>query len=363
MKKYSLNCSICDVRQSNNSISNIFCDCNRKALLYCEDISINNINPIESIKNSKNLISLGEGNTPLVKLEKIGEKLGLNKLFAKLEFMSPTGSFKDRGSALVVSVAKREKVKEFVEDSSGNAGASLSAYAAAANIKAHIFVPDTAGKGKLDQISIFGAKLHKISGPRENSTIEAKKFSEKNDIPYISHNLSPYFSEGMKSFAYEIYNEIKEIDHIIFPTGNGSLLLGTWRGYKDIMKSNKTILPKLHVAQSKNIEPIVAKLNSKKWKFDIHKKTLASGISVSNPPRINEIIQAVKSSAGEGVSSTDEEALIWHDILAKEEGIFSEITCAFVFPALEKLIRNKKIKKDETILLPITGSGLKEPIL
>ncbi|RZP17012.1 MAG: pyridoxal-phosphate dependent enzyme [Chloroflexi bacterium] len=363
MQKYSLRCSICDTKQSNNSISNIFCDLNCKALLYCDDVSKNKINPIESIKNSINSISLGEGNTPLVKLEKIGEKLGLDKLFAKLEFMSPTGSFKDRGSALVMNVAKNEKVKEFVEDSSGNAGASLSAYAAAANIKAHIFVPDSAGKGKLDQISIFGAELHKISGPRENSTIEAKKFSKKNDIPYISHNLSPYFSEGMKSFAYEIFNELKTIDHIIFPTGNGSLLLGTWRGYKDLSEIHKNKFPKLHVAQSKNIEPIVSKLNNKKWHFDIDKKTLASGISVSNPPRIDEIIQAVRFTKGEGISSTDEEALIWHDILAKEEGIFSEITCAFVFPALEKLIKDKKIKKDETILLPITGSGLKEPIL
>ena len=139
MQKYSLRCSICDTTQSNNSISNIFCDLNCKALLYCDDVSKNKINPIESIKNSINSISLGEGNTPLVKLEKIGEKLGLDKLFAKLEFMSPTGSFKDRGSALVMNVAKNEKVKEFVEDSSGNAGASLSAYAAAANIKAHIW--------------------------------------------------------------------------------------------------------------------------------------------------------------------------------------------------------------------------------
>ena len=84
MKKYSLNCSICDITQSNNSISNIFCDCNRKALLYCEDISINNINPIESIKNSKNSISLGEGNTPLVKLEKIGEKGNKSSASSKL---------------------------------------------------------------------------------------------------------------------------------------------------------------------------------------------------------------------------------------------------------------------------------------
>ena len=166
-----------------------------------------------------------KGARKIVKLEKIGEKLGLNNIYGKLEFISPTGSFKDRGSVLVVNIAKKENIRDFVEDSSGNAGASLSAYAALGKIKAHIFVPETACKGKVDQISIFGSELHKISGPRENSTIEAKLFAKKNNIPYLSHNLSPYFSEGMKSFAYEINESIGSIDHMIFPTGNGSLLL------------------------------------------------------------------------------------------------------------------------------------------
>lgn len=360
MQSYSLKCYKCNVVQKDNSISRIFCENGCSELLVCEDISKLKQDPLVSLKNDKESFTLGEGNTPIIPLEKIGRKLGLNNLFAKLEFMSPTGSFKDRGSSLVINIAKKEKVSEFVEDSSGNAGASLSAYAGASNIKAHIFVPETAGQGKLDQISIFGAELHKIAGPRESSTIAAKNFSEKNIIPYLSHNLSAYFSEGMKSFAYETYADLGEVDHIIFPTGNGSLLLGTWRGFLDISNDKKCRLPKLHAAQSKAIEPIVAEHNQTKWTFDPSITTIASGISVSNPPRLYEIVEAVKNSKGTSSSSSDQEALKWHEILAKEEGVFSEKTCAFSFSTLEKLVREGVIGKNEKVVIPITGSGLKE---
>ncbi len=360
MQSYSLKCYKCNVIQNDNSIKRIYCEKGCNELLVCEDISEKRIDPLVSIKNDPESFSLGEGNTPIIPLQKIGRKLGLSNLFAKLEFMSPTGSFKDRGSSLVINVARKEKVSQFVEDSSGNAGASLSAYAGASNINAHIFVPETAGQGKLDQISIFGAELHKISGPRENSTTAAKEFSEKNNIPYLSHNLSPYFSEGMKSFAYEIYSNLGEVEHIIFPTGNGSLLLGTWRGFLDISEYKNVNLPKLHAAQSKAIEPIVAAYNHTKWTFDTKNTTVASGISVSNPPRLNEIVDTLKNSNGSASSSYDQEALKWHEILAKEEGIFSEKTCAFSFSSLEKLVTENAIKKDETVLIPITGSGLKE---
>ena len=360
MQTYSLKCYKCNVTQNDNSISRIFCEKGCNELLICEDISPMKQDPLQSMRDDEESFSLGEGSTPLIPLNKIGKRLGLEKLFAKLEFMSPTGSFKDRGSSLVINIARKERVAEFVEDSSGNAGASLSAYAGATDIKAHIFVPDSAGKGKLDQISIFGAKLHKIEGPRENSTIAAKDYSKKNNIPYLSHNLSPYFSEGMKSFAYEIYSEFGEVDHIIFPTGNGSLLLGTWRGFIDISENSNLSLPKLHAAQSSIIEPIVAEFSQKKWNFDPSSKTIASGISVSNPPRLIEIVDAIKNSDGSATSSSDNEALIWHEILAKEEGIYSEKTCAFSFATLEKLVKSGIIKKNEKIIIPITGSGLKE---
>ena len=138
MQTYSLKCYKCNVTQNDNSISRIFCEKGCNELLICQDISPMKQDPLQSMKDDEESFSLGEGSTPLIPLNKIGKRLGLEKLFAKLEFMSPTGSFKDRGSSLVINIARKERVAEFVEDSSGNAGASLSAYAGATDIKAHI---------------------------------------------------------------------------------------------------------------------------------------------------------------------------------------------------------------------------------
>ena len=122
------------------------------------------------LHNSASAITLGEGNTPCVQLSAIGRLLGLRQLYAKLEFLNPTGSFKDRGTAVMVSVAREHGITELVEDSSGNAGASVAAYAAEAGIKAHIFAPSTAPQAKLKQISVYGAQAHLIDGPRAAST-------------------------------------------------------------------------------------------------------------------------------------------------------------------------------------------------
>ena len=154
-----------------------------------------------------NAISMGEGGTPTVAIRNIGERLGAERLYAKLEMMNPTGSFKDRGTAVLMSIAAESGVKEVVEDSSGNAGASVAAYAARAGIRAHIFAPASAPAAKLDQISVYGATTHLIEGNRQDVTDAAMEFAECNSMVYASHNLSPYFTEGTKSFAYEISDQ------------------------------------------------------------------------------------------------------------------------------------------------------------
>ncbi|MEE8487831.1 MAG: pyridoxal-phosphate dependent enzyme, partial [Gemmatimonadota bacterium] len=187
--------------------------------------------PVEDLATTN---SLGEGDTPVVSLESTADELGIDWLWAKLEFMAPTGSFKDRGSAVLTTMGRYLGVTEFAEDSSGNAGASLSAYSAAAGLKAHIFAPASAATGKLDQIEIFGATLHKIEGPRQAATDAAEAFVAEQDMVYMSHNLSPYFSEGMKSASYELVEVLDdEIEHVVLPVGNGSLLIGMVRGYQE----------------------------------------------------------------------------------------------------------------------------------
>ena len=141
------------------------------------------------------LVSLGEGDTPCVELAAIGRLLGLNRLFAKLEIMNPTGSFKDRGTAVMMSAAREHGVIEVVEDSSGNAGASVSAYAARAGITAHIFAPVGAPEAKLQQIRVYGAEAHLVEGSREATTEAALAYQESHGLVYASHNMSPYFIE------------------------------------------------------------------------------------------------------------------------------------------------------------------------
>ena len=161
-------------------------------------------------------VSLGEGDTPIVPLPQMGQNLWrIANLFAKLEFMNPTGSFKDRGTAAMLSVAVEHGVSEVVEDSSGNAGASVSAYAARAGIKAHVFAPSTAPQAKLGQIRVYDARTHAVPGPREASTDAAIQYQRENGLVYASHNLSPYFVEGAKTFAYEVAAQMSlPPDHI-----------------------------------------------------------------------------------------------------------------------------------------------------
>lgn len=309
-------------------------------------------------------MSLGEGSTPLVALPSIARALGIKRLWAKLEMMAPTGSFKDRGSAILVSAALEAGVTEFVEDSSGNAGASLSAYAAAAGITAHVFFPDSAARGKVDQIGIFGASLHPTPGPRQAATDAAVSYVADNGLPYLSHNLSPYFLEGMKSFSYEVVgSDAAAVTDIVAPVGNGSLLIGMFKGFEELQASERIgSAPAFHVVQAEAVKPLIAALDDESWAFDADRKTVANGISVSHPPRLQQCVDVVKLSEGTGIAVDDESMLGWQKRLASEAGIFCEATSAAAFAGLEAMVARGDISEDARVLVPITGSGLKEPL-
>ena len=167
----------------------------------------NGMRMIVPLNNPEKFVSLGEGNTPVLRFPRIEKELSLDRVFGKLEFMNPTGSFKDRGTFMMVSMALESNIDSLVEDSSGNAGASLSAYCAKTGLKAHIFAPESAPASKLGQIKTYGAEVHLIKGSRDYVTSEAKRFYKENNYIYASHVLSPYYVEGTKTFAYEIANQ------------------------------------------------------------------------------------------------------------------------------------------------------------
>ena len=308
-------------------------------------------------------LALGEGNTPIVEMPSAGKAAGVERLHGKLEFASPTGSFKDRGAAMMMSVAVEHGVTEVVEDSSGNAGAAVSAYAAHAGISAHIFAPASAPKAKLRQISVYGATLHTIEGPREATTAAAARFAESHGMVYASHALSPFFMEGMKGFAYEVADQLsgRMPDHVVFPVGNGSLLIGAYMGFSELAaRGSLSRIPALHAVQAEAVSPVVAAFHGRPWTKAEGAQTVAGGISVAEPPQLHRMVQALRATGGNAIAVSDDEILRWQRLLAEKEGIFAESSAAAALAGLEALVTRGAIGHSDTVLWPATGFGLKE---
>ncbi len=308
-------------------------------------------------------LSLGEGDTPVVDLPRVGEALGLERLRAKLEFMNPTGSYKDRGTATMLSVAREHGITEIVEDSSGNAGASVSAYAARAGIKAHIFAPATAPEAKLKQIRVYGAEVHAIEGSRGDVTDAAVAFYRERGLVYASHNMSPYFVEGTKTFAYEMVDQTADEppDHVVMPVGNGALYIGLWKGLQEMRSEQREIvIPRLHLVQTEAVRPLVSAFQSEQWDPASADRTIAGGIAVVNPPRLEQIMVVLRESDGVAVAIGDSDIVPMQLELARTEGVYCEPTSAAAFVGLRRLVDDGVIMPDETVLVAVTGFGLKD---
>ncbi len=310
-------------------------------------------------------ITLGEGATPIVDLPRWGGAHGLPRLQAKLEQLSPTGSFKDRGATLLFTALAAAGVQEVIEDSSGNAGAAAAAYAARAGISARIFVPDSAPAAKINQIAAYGAAIVPIPGTRQDVTAAAEASVTDNTV-YASHNLSPYYPVSLKTFVYEILEQLHERlpKHIIFPVGNGGLLLGAAAGIADLMRlASLGQTPRLHAAQAANCDPIVARhLQGDSDTVPPSLPTIAGGVAVTDPPRMDEILGALRVSGGTAIAVTEEQIHNCANSLARLEGLYVEPTTAVAFAAAIQLRRDGVIHPDHTVLIPVTGSGLKDPL-
>ncbi len=315
------------------------------------------------LHNAKSFVTLGEGSTPCVELQSTGEFLGVRRLYGKLEFLNPTSSFKDRGTAIMISVAREQGVSEIVEDSSGNAGASVAAYAARTGIKAHIFAPVSAPHAKIQQIKVYGAQIHSIEGPREAITDAAIAYYKDRSLVYASHNLSPYFLEGTKTFSYEVASQWPNglPEHLVFPVGNGSLFIGAWKGFQELLDTGQIPkIPRLHCVQAKAISPIVAAYRGEDWSPEAGATTVAGGISLAYPPRKQQVLAGLQATNGVAVAVEEAKILEWQVLLAQKDGVFAEPTSAAALTGLSRLVDTDEIRSSDTVLVPITGSGLKD---
>lgn len=290
------------------------------------------------------LVSLGEVITPLI-------KRSLNKMdiHLKLDYMMPTGSYKDRGAFALINKLKELGITEVVEDSSGNAGAAMAGYCAAAGITCNIYLPESTSAGKIKQATAYRANVVKVPGNREDTAKAIKKAA--GITYYASHVYNPLFFEGTRSMAYELFEQIGIPDYIVIPAGNGTMLLGAYIGFKELGK-----LPKIIAVQSENCDPIYRKFKN----LESHKysETAAEGIAIQEPMRIDEIIAAVKDSGGDIITVADDAVKAAQAMLG-EMGIYVEVTSgAAVAGALAYF---KDIyTSDMKIVVPLTGSGLKK---
>ncbi|PIE54295.1 MAG: threonine synthase [Dethiosulfovibrio peptidovorans] len=298
-------------------------------------------------------ITMGEGRTPLITLDIDGETK------VKLDFLCPTGSYKDRGISLLVSRLKELGVTSLVEDSSGNAGASMAAYCARAGISCRIFVPSHTSEEKCVQIESAGATLIRVPGLREAAAKAAQTAGESNF--YGSHNWSPWFVEGVKTFAYEIWDDMGLPDHLVLPAGQGSLILGAYRAFCDLQDAQLVHkLPTLHAVQSLACDPIVRAM-SKGLTYVPQIRpnvTVAEGIASAQPLRGKEILQALRHTGGSALAVSDDETTAALFDLARM-GIYVEPTSAVVVPAIRKLREKGIIKKHQSVATLLSGSGLK----
>lgn len=294
------------------------------------------------------IISLGEGNTPLVEVELYGQEVT-----CKLDYLAPTGSFKDRGTSVLVSALVEMGIKRVVEDSSGNAGSSLAAYCAYAGIEAQIYVPAHASPEKLAQIEAYGAKLIPVAGPRERAAQAAQKAAQRGY--YASHYWNPLPLEGMKTEAYEICQDLgwQAPERVIVPVGQGTHLLGLYRGFNDLLQA-KLIekIPRLYGVQAMGCAPLYEAFYRRTPTQP--QPTVAEGISIREPIHGREVLEAIQATEGEMLAVTDEETLQARAIIARR-GLYVEPTSAVAVAAL------KQLSPGGVTVISLTGSGLKSP--
>ena len=317
------------------------------------------------VEREENIVTLGEGWTPLLPAPRLAARVGLSKLFIKDESQNPTQSFKARGMSAAVSMAKELGAQKLAVPSAGNAAGALAAYSARAGLEAHIFMPRDTPRANVIECEQTGAHVTLMDGLITDCGAEVARRKETEGWFDVSTLKEPYRIEGKKTLGYELAEQLDwELpDVIIYPTGGGTGLIGMWKAF-DEMEAMGWIgekRPRMVTVQAAGCAPIVRAFEEGKQFADEfpNAATVASGLRV--PRAIGDflILDALRSSGGTAVSVTDEELIAATGEIGASEGLFCAPEGAACLPALRKLIAAGKVKEDETVVLFNTGAGVK----
>jgi threonine synthase len=300
-------------------------------------------------------LTLQEGNTPLVHLEKLSEKWGIN-LHVKLEGANPTGSFKDRGMVMAVAKAKEEGKTVLVCASTGNTSASAAAYGARAGMRTIVVIPEgRIALGKLAQAKMYGAEILAIKGNFDEALKMVREVGQEAGIALVN-SVNPYRLEGQKTIAFEIIDQLGSVPDILaLPVGNAGNISANWKGFSEYAAKYGGKRPSLLGVQAAGAAPIVNNAVVE------HPETIATAIRIGNPASWQLALNALEESDGTILAATDEEILEAYQLLASQEGVFAEPASCASIAGLKKQVEAGLVKKGSSVVAILTGNGLKDP--
>ncbi|NWQ39099.1 threonine synthase [Bacillus sp. EB106-08-02-XG196] len=307
------------------------------------------------VTNETPMLTLNEGNTPLVKLERLSKELDV-ELYVKLEGANPTGSFKDRGMVMAVAKAIESGSKTIICASTGNTSAAAAAYAARAGIRCIIVIPE--GKialGKLAQAMMYGAEIISIEGNFDQALKMVRNISEEEPIALVN-SVNPYRLEGQKTAAFEVCDQLGAAPDILaIPVGNAGNISAYWKGFKEYANRKGTGLPRMYGFEAAGAAALVHN------RVFENPETIATAIRIGNPASWNLAVAAVEESKGLFDEVSDDEIVAAYKKIAASEGIFAEPASCASIAGVMKSLQKGKIEKGSKIVAVLTGNGLKDP--
>lgn len=305
------------------------------------------------------MLTLGEGDTPLVKSNRLGKELGCSELYFKLEGCNPTGSFKDRGMVVAITKALEERSIGVMCASTGNTSASAAAYSAYCNLPVMVLIPKgEVALGKLAQAMAYGARIIMVDGNFDAALKLVREFTNRHPITLVN-SVNPHRLEGQKTAAFEVSDVLGDApDYLFIPVGNAGNITAYWRGFKEYRQLGRTTqLPHMMGFQAEGAAPIV------RGKPVAHPQTIASAIRIGNPASWKSALEARDQSGGVIDMVSDDEILEAYRLLAGEEGVFGEPASAASVAGLIKMVRQGLDLAGRRAVCVITGTGLKDPDL
>ena len=305
------------------------------------------------------ILSLGEGDTPLVKSNRLGRELGCDELYFKLEGCNPTGSFKDRGMVVAIAKALEHNSRAVMCASTGNTSASAAAYGAYCDLPTYVLIPKgEVAMGKLAQAMAYGAQIIMVDGNFDAALALVRTFTSKHEVTLVN-SVNPHRLEGQKTAAFEIVDDLGDApDYLFIPVGNAGNITAYWRGFREYHQAGRsTRLPRMMGFQAQGAAPIVLGAPV------ANPQTIASAIRIGNPAGWQGALEARDDSGGVIDMVSDDEILEAYRLLASHEGIFCEPASAAAFAGLVKMRQGGLDLSGKQVVCIATGNGLKDPDL